>query len=103
MILDAGDSYDNDQSPELPSTLQYLWNCQTLKPSISETCSGIRCDGGSCDRNHSSSQVSLLVSTSVINGTVFNFKCSVFEGSRSSDASVQLTVLESDLATVTIL
>jgi len=70
-----------------------------LKPSISETCGGVILSPTS-DKNES---INVLVQNDVVSNTTFSIRCTVYDDSRSSDTSVLISVLESNVAKVSIL
>lgn len=70
-----------------------------MKPSISETCGGVILSPTS--DNYES--INVLVQNDVVSNTTFSIRCTVYDDSRSSDTSILISVLESNVAKVSIL
>ena len=70
-----------------------------MKPSINETCGGVILSPTS--DNYES--INVLVQNDVVSNTTFSIRCTVYDDSRSSDTSVLISVLESNVAKVSIL
>ena len=68
-----------------------------MKPSISETCAGVSWT------TVNKGVINVLVQNDVVSNTAFSIKCKVYDNTRSSDTSVLISVLESDVAKVSIL
>jgi hypothetical protein len=85
-LLDGGGSYDEDVPAGAVSVMQYRWSCYTLKPYLNSSCSLSLLSsltGSTLDVYGN-----VLASTSVVTLTVY-------DGTRSSQSSVQVAVVAS--------